>query len=212
MAEAEGTMAFEELLHNSLAFHPLTPERWPDFENLFGKHGAYGGCWCMWWRLKRSEFEKNQGEGNRRAMKALVESGVIPGIIGYAGETPAAWCSIAPREQFGSLNRSSVLKRLDDQPVWSLVCFFVSHEYRNRGFLGQVILNAIEYVRGQKGKIVEAYPTIPRSNRLPPVSIYMGTPSMFKKAGFVECAQPSKSKAVMRYIIEEEGMESSLEI
>lgn len=202
-------MASEKPPHDSLVFHPLTPERWSDFENLFGKHGAYGGCWCMWWRLKRSEFEKNQGEGNRKAMKTLVESGLVPGILGYAGEKAAAWCSIAPREQFGSLNRSSVLKSLDDQPVWSLVCFFVAPEYRNRGILEQVILNAIEYVREQKGKIVEAYPTIPRSDRLPPVSIFMGTPSIFKQAGFVKCARPSKSKAIMRYTIEEEGADPS---
>ena len=28
-------------------FAALTPERWPDFERLFGRGGAYGGCWCM---------------------------------------------------------------------------------------------------------------------------------------------------------------------
>ena len=42
----------------NLTFYPLTPERWKDFEELFGPRGACGGCWCMWWRLKRSEFEK----------------------------------------------------------------------------------------------------------------------------------------------------------
>ena len=194
-------MASDKPPQDSLIFHPLTPERWADFEGLFGEHGAYGGCWCMWWRLKRSEFEKNQGEGNRKAMKALVESGTISGILGYVGAHPAAWCSIAPREQYGSLNRSPVLKRLDDQPVWSLVCFFVGPEYRNCGLIGQIIPQAVEYVRTQKGKIVEAYPTIPRGSRRPPVSIFMGTPTMFERAGFVECARPSQSKAIMRYTI-----------
>ena len=37
--------------------HPLSPERWPDFETLCGVHGACGGCWCMWWRSTRREFE-----------------------------------------------------------------------------------------------------------------------------------------------------------
>jgi hypothetical protein len=59
-------------LLSKLEYHPLTPDRWTDFENLFGKHGAYGGCWCMWWRLKRSEFEINQGESNRLNMKTLL--------------------------------------------------------------------------------------------------------------------------------------------
>lgn len=104
-----------------LEFHPLTRERWSDFEELFGERGAYGGCWCMWWRLTRREFEQQQGEGNRQAMKAIVESVQVPGILAYAAGEPVGWCSVAPREHYGSLNRSPVLKRLDDTPVWSIV-------------------------------------------------------------------------------------------
>ena len=63
-----------------MEFHPLTTDRWTDFEGLFGERGACGGCWCMWWRIKRSDFEREKGEGNREAMKAIVESGRIPGI------------------------------------------------------------------------------------------------------------------------------------
>jgi hypothetical protein len=33
---------------------------WIDLEKLFGAHGACGGCWCMWWRLKRSVFPAGQ--------------------------------------------------------------------------------------------------------------------------------------------------------
>ena len=50
-------------------------DRWNDFETLFGEKGAYGGCWCMWWRISRKEFEQQQGDGNRRAMQQLVASG-----------------------------------------------------------------------------------------------------------------------------------------
>ena len=28
-----------------LTFHPVTPDRWPDLERLFGPRGAYSGCW-----------------------------------------------------------------------------------------------------------------------------------------------------------------------
>jgi GNAT superfamily N-acetyltransferase len=185
----------------AIEFHALTQERWSDFESLFGKHGAYGGCWCMWWRSKRSEFAKKQGEGNRKAMKAIVDSGEIPGIIGYAEGIPAGWCSVAPRESYGSLNRSPVLKRIDDTSVWSIVCFYVAKEYRQQGMIQALIQAAIEYVRSQGGKVIEAYPTIPKTGHLPPVSVFMGIPSMFEAAGFVECARPSKSKVIMRYTI-----------
>jgi GNAT superfamily N-acetyltransferase len=188
-----------------LEFHPVTPDRWPDFEALFGKRGAYGGCWCMWWRLTRREFEAGQGEGNRQAMKKIIQSGRIPGILAYAEQAPVAWCSVAPREEFGSLNRSPVLKRIDDQPVWSIVCFFVAKSHQGKGMLQQLIPAAVEYVRQQGGSIVEAYPTQPKGGRMPPVSSYMGLPGLFARAGFVECARPSKSKVIMRYTIDQTG-------
>jgi GNAT superfamily N-acetyltransferase len=181
--------------------NPLTPDRWNDFEGLFGEKGAYGGCWCMWWRTTRREFEEQQGDGNREAMKTIVESGEIPGLLFYSDGKAIAWCSIAPRENYASLNRSRILKKLDDTPVWSLVCFFVDKAYRNQGLIQEVLRGAIEYVRDQGGKVIEAYPTIPKAGRLPPVSSYMGLPSMFERAGFIEVARPSKSKVVMRYFI-----------
>lgn len=186
----------------ALEFQPLTPGRWSDFEALFGQRGAYGGCWCMWWRSTRREFEERGGEGNRQAMKAIVDSGEVPGILAYHQGEPVGWCSVAPREQYGTLERSRVLKRLDDTPVWSLVCFFVAKGYRDQGMANALIQGAVTYVRSQGGKAVEAYPTQPREGRLPPVSSFMGMPAMFERAGFVECARPSKSKVIMRLFID----------
>jgi GNAT superfamily N-acetyltransferase len=185
-----------------LEVFPLTPERWFDFERLFGSYGAYGGCWCMYWRITRSEMKRQHGEENRKAMKALVESNEPPGILGYAGGEPVAWCSVAPREQFGSLNRSPVLKRLDDTPVWSIVCFYIAKSHRNAGVMKQMIRGAIAHVRRMNGKVIEAYPTRPRGRTLSSVSSYMGLPSAFEEAGFVVMARPSEAKMIMRYTIE----------
>jgi GNAT superfamily N-acetyltransferase len=191
-------MAAGRILARSLKFHRLTPGHWSDFEHLFGKSGAYGGCWCMWWRCKRSEFEKRGGTGNRRAMKRIVESGTVPGILAYVEGEPVAWCSVAPREDYPSLNRSSVLKRLDDTPVWSIVCFFVARGFRGRGIGLPLIKAAVDHARKHGARVIEAYPTVPRKGQLPPVSSFMGIPSVFARAGFVECARPSASKVVLR--------------
>jgi GNAT superfamily N-acetyltransferase len=134
-------------------------------------------------------------------MKAIVESGEIPGILCYSEGRPVGWCSVAPRESYGSLERSPVLKRLDDRPVWSIACLCVANDCRGRGIAAGLIRAAVEYVRDQGGKVVEAYPTQPGEEPLTPSSIYMGTPAMFEKAGFVECARPSKTKVIMRYSI-----------
>jgi GNAT superfamily N-acetyltransferase len=185
-----------------LKFYPLTRSRWKDFEQLFGKSGAYGGCWCMWWRSKRSEFEKRGGSGNRRAIKRIVDSGTVPGILAYSQGEAVAWCSIAPRGDFSSLGRSPVLRPLDDTPVWSIVCFFVARSFRHRGIGLPLIKAAIDYARRKGAKVIEAYPTNPRGGELPPVSSFMGIPAVYQRAGFVECARPSKSKIIMRYYLD----------
>ena len=75
---------------------------------LFGERGAYGGCWCMWWRLSRAEFQAGQGERNRRALHGIVGGGDVPGILAYEGDEPVGWCGVAPRESFPSIGRSRV--------------------------------------------------------------------------------------------------------
>ncbi len=81
------------LLNPAFETRPLTPERWTDFEQLFGTRGACG-CWCMYWVLKRSQFDAQKGEGNRAAMRARVDAGEVPGLIGYVAGKPAGWCAI----------------------------------------------------------------------------------------------------------------------
>ena len=60
---------------SALAFHPLTADRWPDLEDLFGKDkGANSGCWCMWPRVSRAEFDEMGKDKRKRAEEALLES------------------------------------------------------------------------------------------------------------------------------------------
>jgi ribosomal protein S18 acetylase RimI-like enzyme len=159
----------------------------------------------MYWRLTRAEFARGQGEGNRRALKRIVASGRVPGIIAYLGKDPVGWCSVAPREDYPSLERSRVLKRLDDQPVWSITCFYIARGHRGQKVGEALIRAALGYVKRRGGTIVEAYPTSPRGRTLAPVSNYQGVPAMFKRLGFEECARPSAAKVVMRYYIAKRG-------
>jgi GNAT superfamily N-acetyltransferase len=167
-----------------LGFAPLTAVRWDDLEELFGERGASGGCWCMWWRLKRSEYEQQKGEGNRLALKEIVDSSEIPSILAYDAEgQPVGWCSVAPREHFPVLERSRVLKRIDDKPVWSIVCLFVGKPLRRKGLTVALIKAAVEYVRESGGKIVEGYPVEPRKDRMPDVFAWTGLARRSGKPG-----------------------------
>ncbi len=155
----------------------------------------------MWWRIRRSEFEKSKGEGNKKRFKKIVASGETPGLIAYAQGEPVAWCAIAPREAYPVLENSRVLKRIDDQPVWSVTCFFVSRPYRRQGVTAQLLQAAVKYARRKGARIVEGYPVAPRKGRMPDAFAWTGLVGAFRSAGFVEAARRSKTRPIMRYVI-----------
>ncbi len=182
----------------SFEAHPLTAARFPDFERLFGAKGACGGCWCMFPRLKRSEYERGKGEGNRRRMKKLVDSGRVTGLLGYVDGEPVAWCSIEPRERIGSLARSRILAPVDDEPVWSIVCLFLSKSYRGQGLSRKMIEAAVRYAKSRGASVVEAYPVEPKTKPMPSVFAYPGIASAYLAAGFREVARRSETRPIMR--------------
>ena len=186
-----------------LEFHPLTPERWKDLETLFGERGACGGCWCMWWRLKRSQFEKQKGQENKKSLKKIVDSGEIPGILAYTNGQPIAWCSVAQRRTYPVLERSRILKRIDDETVWSVVCFFVAKSFRRKRVTVKLLRAAIKYVSEQGSKIVEGYPVEPRKSQMPNAFAWTGLVSAFRKTGFVEVLRRSPTRPIMRYTLRE---------
>ncbi len=184
-----------------LEFRTLTAQRWHDLETLFGERGACGGCWCMWWKLKRSQFVQGKGKGNKKAFKKSIEKGEIPGLIAYADGEPVGWCAVAPREQYPTLERSRVLKRVDEAPVWSVVCFFVAKPFRGRGVTKHLLRAVVEYARKSGAKIVEGYPIEPKKGHMPDVFVYTGLASAFRSAGFVEVARRSPTRPVMRHVM-----------
>ena len=151
----------------------------------------------MWWRLSRSEWNRGKGEGNRKAFRKLVSSGAKPGVLAYADGEPVGWCAIAPREQYPRLNSSRILKPIDDQPVWSVTCFFVARGFRHQGLSTAVLKAAVDFARARGAKIVEGYPHETKKATAD-VFVYTGLVSAFQKAGFKEVARRSKTRPIMR--------------
>lgn len=180
---------------------PATPERWPDLVRLFGERGACGGCWCMYWRRTRAEFNAGKGRKNRNALKRLIESGPPPGVLAYAGDEPAGWCAVAPREDYPALSRSRILKPVDETPVWSISCLFVAKPYRRKGVSEALIRAAVDLARQQGATVVEAYPVEPKG-RMADVFVWTGIASGFQRAGFGEVARRSETRPILRRAVQ----------
>lgn len=185
---------------------PLTPEHWNDMEALFGSHGGYAGCWCMFWRLERSEFKKLRGDGTKAILKEMTLQSEKPGLLAYVDGKPAGWCSIGPRENYRALENSRILKRVDNASTWSIVCFFIDKAFRKQGVTYDLLRGATDYAIQNGAKIIEGYPIDMQhpklaGQKLGSYSGYMGIAAVFRSIGFVEVAQASETQLIMRYTV-----------
>src|SRR6476469_4127224 len=116
----------DSIILNDLTIEPVTRKNWNKLVQLFGEKGACGNCWCMYFRLKKADFNEGKyEEGNKNAMKELVWSGQPTGLLAIYEGQAIAWCACAPREDFLKLENSRVHKRIDNNPVWSIPCTFI---------------------------------------------------------------------------------------
>jgi GNAT superfamily N-acetyltransferase len=150
----------------------------------------------MRWRMKSTEYQRSTAETRAAKLKRLVNNGVPVGVLAYAMDEPAGWCSIAPRETYEALERYKALPRIDDMPVWSVVCFFVDRHFRRRQVTLGLLRAALDYARSQGANAVEGYPVEPGSR----LYTYMGSPTTFQKAGFRDVTPPGQQRLVMRYV------------
>jgi GNAT superfamily N-acetyltransferase len=186
-----------------LVVHPLTPERWPDLEAIFNARGCSvaRGCWCMFYRQAGAPDALPKGvsraQARRAELKALVEDDRPPGLIGYRGKVPVGWVSLGPREEFAKLVRSPVMKAVDDQPVWSIICFVVPSEYRGQGVAQALLAGAVKYAKSRGATLVEAYP-VDKPDHSSDDSMWFGAKSMYDREGFDEVARRKPTRPVVR--------------
>lgn len=178
----------------SLTILPLTPDRWPALENLFGsKKGACNGCWCMYWRIG-ANYHKRQRELNKEAFREIVNAGPPPGLLAFDGDLSVGWCQVTPRKVLPYLDNGRRIKLVDEQPVWSVSCFYIRVGYRKKGVMSALIRVALEYAKRQGAPAVEAYP-VDREKAFS----YTGYSKTFRSAGFRVVASPHPARPILRH-------------
>ena len=163
--------------------HPLTPDRFADFADVINPNRRATHCWCLSHRLQAKDIEE-LGKGDRQqAMLRLCERPNPPGVVTYLDGTPVGWCNIGPRAEIPRLERSKLIRPVDDMPVWSIICVVVRGGHRKKGVTAQLIEGAVQYAASRGAPAVEAYPVEPKG-RMDTTMAFVGTRSMFENAGF----------------------------
>ena len=180
-----------------MEFHPVTVERLPDLDRFSSQHGKFRYCSCMRWRMTSTEYQQSTKESRVAALDALVRAHVPVGVLAYDHDLPIGWCSVAPRDVYLALERYRALPRIDDAPVWPIVCLFVDRGFRRQKVTLGLLRAARDYACQQGAMMVEGYPVDPASR----LYTYMGAPATFLEAGFRDVTPPHQVRHVMRYSV-----------
>jgi GNAT superfamily N-acetyltransferase len=174
---------------------PATADRWDDIAQFFGEAHGELGCWCQYWRQTSSGY-RSGGPGSGEAnLRLQIEQGPTPGMLAYAEEEMVGWLGLWPREDFQRLVRSRTIPKIDEMPVWSIVCFMIKVGHRRRGVAKALLEGAIRYARQEGIPTLEAYPLDPEGTRVDVNFGYVGFTHMFEQAGFVRVIETNAKSA-----------------
>lgn len=89
------------------------------------------------------------------------------------------------------------MKPVDEQPVWSIICFVVPSEFRKQGVARELLAGAIAYAGKRGAKLLEAYP-IDKAEPSAADASWFGSKRMFDEMGFNEVARRRTDRPVVR--------------
>ncbi|PSK88772.1 acetyltransferase (GNAT) family protein [Murinocardiopsis flavida] len=192
---------------SGVSIRPVTPELWDDLAGLFGPTGAYGYCWCAYFRRRAKDYTASvdaprpeRGLGNREVLERVTAEGRVPGLLAYDDGQPCGWVSLGPRSDFVRLAHSRTLRPVDpeERGVWSLVCFWMPPRRRGKGLATLLLDAAIEHARDNGARVLEAYPVDTAGGRAPTADVYTGTVALMRRAGFTCTRHPSSGRPIAR--------------
>jgi GNAT superfamily N-acetyltransferase len=192
-----------DLTASSIEILALTPDRWPAVTALFDEGGDPKSCSCMFWRVRSKDWTFANAAEAREGLHALVEADrdPAPGLLAYADGRPVGWVSVAPRDDYERLTNSRVRPKIDEVPVWSIVCFVVSRSARGKGLTTRLLDAAMDYAIERGAPALEAYPVDVGDSRIPAAVGYTGLLSTFLAAGFEVVHEIDSPQSTVRRVI-----------
>ncbi len=173
-----------------IAVLPATAERFPDLAAILGTKDPDGNaCWCLTYRLPSKENRALRGRQRAEAVQELCARPLAPGLLAYLDDEPVGWAGVAPRADLNSFAHSRKIPHVDDLPVWTVWCFRVRAGHPRQGVAHALLAGAVEFAREHGAPAIEGYPVDNRGQRVDRTMAYVGTRSMFERAGFSLAAE-----------------------
>lgn len=190
----------------TLEYHAVTSDRRADLARFSEAHGKFRYCSCMRWRMTSAEYRQSTRENRIATLDGLAAEDRPIGVLAYLEGEPVGWVAVAPRVALGALERFKALARVDDQPVWSVSCFFLDRRIRGQGARLGLLNAAVAYACSQGARIIEGYPVEPGK-----LYGYMGAPAIFHAAGFQDVTPPGRERMVMRYVAAQRALRGGID-
>lgn len=145
-------------------------------------------CWCLSYRLTSSrENRELVGEARGEKVRELMTQGP-PGVLAYRGDEVVGWAAVHRRADT-SFATNRKIPHVDDLDVWTVWCIRVRPGFRGQGISHHLLAGAVEFARESGAPAIEGYPVDNRGAKVDLTMAYVGTKSLFEKAGFTQAAE-----------------------
>lgn len=159
-----------------------------DFDDLATMNGPKrpdaSVCWCLSYRLLSSKENRElTGPARGERMRELVAQDPPPGVLAYDDGEVAGWAAVHPRADT-SYAKNRKIPHVDELNAWSAWCIRVRPGFRGRGISHALLAGAVEFARSHGAQAIEGYPVDNAGAKVEQTMAYVGTRSLFERAGF----------------------------
>ncbi len=183
--------------------HPLTPDRWDDFVDLFDTDSICKMCWCVHHRLPAGVRRETDPKSRKTAMAKIVKNGPPPGLLAYRSKEAVGWLAIAPRPATPdwSIGRKASAAELpehgEDESIRAASCFFIRKDARGEGLTSTLLEAGAAYAKEHGAETLEACP-MTHDDRRSATGMFVGPKRVFDRAGFETVLERKPGRPLMR--------------
>lgn len=187
----------------NLAFHPLTPDRWDDFVDLFETDSICRGCWCIHHRLPVAAIKGATKDARKAMMRKIVKTGPPPGLLAYRNGEAVGWLALTPRPATPDWNTGRKASAAfapedaDDPDTWAASCFFIRRNARGQGMTAALLAAGKAWAKRQGAKRIDACPMAHEEQRST-IGLFVGPKRVFDRAGFKTLIERKPGRPLMR--------------